>query len=105
MKSSGITVVEVLIVVAVLALVLFGALANLSGVNGDQAMKEAERWASEMQIKPIGITCSSVDSDGDGYVSCMVRHEGGIENIECRGMTSVGHGCRAPKMRAVGSGR
>lgn len=82
--KKGFTAIELVIgltCVTILGIILVSAAASL---NVD-ARPIAEEWANDMGVKYKGITCSSRDSDMDGYVSCSVRAESGeILAIECQ---------------------
>lgn len=55
--------------------------------------RDARRWVTELGKKPLGVACSNVDGDGDGYVSCTVAlDDGQILPLECRAW--LGSGCK-----------
>lgn len=63
------------------------------------AKREARQWAEDLGLQVTGISCTDIDSDGDGYVSCTVAlKDGQTKQIECKGAYSFGHGCRDPKL-------
>lgn len=105
--AAGFTLVELLIVVAVIGLCAAGAIVGCSschvGEGQEAAAKaEAQKWATNLGYRILGISCANIDSDNDGYVSCTVRVIDGdkpaeTKQIECRGEWSRGHGCREPK--------
>ena len=103
--ARGMTLFELMVGVAILAVVVsvgaWGCSLALSGPKQQRtAESEARAWAEGMGVKLLGVSCADIDSDGDGYVSCMANVEGqGTVPIECRGAYSVGHGCRSPKLR------
>ncbi len=93
------------IVLVLLALVVVGGMRACTGVlNVDHkaAEQEATKWAGQMGIEPVGVSCANIDSDGDGYVSCMVssrKKDGSIElhAVECSVAISINSGCRSQR--------
>lgn len=70
----------------------------------EKARAAAKQYAQELGYKPLGIACTSTDTDGDGYVACSVRIEDKAEPLalECsRGDWTFTEGCKVamPKMR------
>jgi hypothetical protein len=55
-------------------------------------VKNAERWATGLGYTVKGVSCSNRDSDGDGYVSCSLRADGPVFQLECAYMFPTG--CR-----------
>jgi hypothetical protein len=85
-------------------LVLFAAFAltgcfNYTGANKQQAEKNAKEWANEMGFEGAKIKCNKMDTDGDGYVSCSMNHNGELTQVECAGESLIvrNEGCRLPK--------
>jgi prepilin-type N-terminal cleavage/methylation domain-containing protein len=111
--SSGMTLIEVLIVVVILAAVgggiALGCNALLGQADPEKTKAQARQFANDLGYNVVGVTCLTHDSDGDGYVSCTIRYREGAEAdaptqtlaIECAG--GVGgwykEGCRQPKFR------
>ena len=62
---------------------------------------EAQQWLTEMGYQYYGYSCSNVDSDGDGYVSCTVNLKEHPDPllIECRAYN--GHGCKGALPKTV----
>ena len=107
-SAAGFTLVELLIVVAMIGLCTAAAIVGCSSCNVGEgqetaAKAEAQKWATDLGYRILGISCANIDSDHDGYVSCTVRVIDGekpaeTKQIECRGEWSRGHGCREPKL-------
>lgn len=94
----------VLVGVAFLA-VFVGAFAkcgaDVSGHTRIVAQTEANKWIASTKLNATA-DCASIDSDGDGYVSCtiVITEEQGqktIEALECAGSFTINSGCRVPK--------
>lgn len=107
MKSNarGFTLTELMIVIAIMGVFLAIAVTACIGATSgketkEAATKDAKNFVEELGWKASGISCSDVDSDRDGYVSCTIALTNGTnEFVECRGAYSFGHGCRIPKLR------
>lgn len=96
-NKSGATLVEHIIVwtiITVVCLVIFSAIfgwhMRFSGEQGERAQVQAQSYVQGLgyNLDNTGIECASVDSDGDGLVSCTVVDltEGAPKNplfIEC----------------------
>jgi hypothetical protein len=108
-KQRGMTVLELMIVVAIgmifLITLIIGARGCMSGAAQESAAKdEAAKWARDLGLGYTGISCADYDSDHDGYVSCTLALKSGeTKQIECRGVYSWGHGCRDPKLTIRGA--
>lgn len=79
-------------------------LALLACGNVKSAKQSARRYADDLGYKVVGVACTSVDTDGDGYVSCSVRVEGREDPLalECsRGDWSFTEGCKVAMPKAV----
>lgn len=105
-KNRGFTLVELLIVVAIIGFVVVGLFAGMKRCsresNKGTATEAAKAWAAEMQIKDAIVSCTSQDSDGDGYVSCTVGQtlktgELKATPLECEAAWTLNEGCRIPK--------
>lgn len=112
MKNRGFTIIELLIVVAVVAvvgvLVMSVAGAGCSMGSADHAEAAAQAHAGKLGWKVKGIACAGTDTDGDGYISCTVGLGNGDErNLECEsgGSLSRASGCKqAPLIKQNVSG-
>lgn len=64
------------------------------GPSPEYAVQQARRWAQDMGYEQVlGVSCSAIDSDGDGYLSCALRLANGPPvALECR--RSYGDGCK-----------
>lgn len=96
-NKSGATLVELLIVGGIVAIFgiailssIYGVHLRYSGEQGRRAQVQAEAYVQHLgyNLDNTGIECASVDSDGDGLVSCTVVDltEGAPKNplfIEC----------------------
>lgn len=108
-KSRGVTLVEILILVAISCVLGFGVLALLGGTGCNrgegirqEAKAGAEAWAQSMGLTPVAINCVPQDSDGDGYVACTIstKNKAGdiqIHSVECAAGWTWNEGCRLPK--------
>lgn len=90
------------IFVIIVALAAIALTVSIFGVDRSTAEGEARAWAKALGLQVIGISCAKMDTDGDGYVSCSVNTENGVQQIECAGKLSINSGCRAPKFRIFG---
>ena len=102
-KSRGVTLIEVMIVVAIIGIIgaiVFGAVGgNFNGKNQSSANENASRFIKNMELDVAKVQCNGTDSDGDGYVSCMFKMTNGtMQQFECAGWSWNGEGCRIPKM-------
>ncbi len=105
-NKSGFTLVEVMIVFAIIGIlsaIACGNLANCSGVNAQgDATASMRQYMTNMYRAPTArIQCVGRDSDGDGYVSCSGAYEDAegktqVVNVECAYWIS--EGCRLPKV-------
>jgi hypothetical protein len=101
----GLTLAELMFIITIVGIVTMGVLAaSCSGPEQkNTAKREAAQWAKELGIEYSGISCADYDSDNDGYVSCTIATKNGdTKSIECRGVYSIGHGCRDPKLNIRG---
>lgn len=96
-NKSGFTLVEFLVVGIIIGIVVLMIMSNVyglhmrfSGEQGTRAEVQAQSYVQGLGYNLVntGIECASVDSDGDGLVSCTVVDltEGAPKNplfIEC----------------------
>jgi prepilin-type N-terminal cleavage/methylation domain-containing protein len=107
-KSHGFTLVELMIVVAVIGVIVGGGMYVFRSCqsNTDTAEAEAMTYSKKLGLEVVGVSCTDQDSDNDGYVSCSVSHrENGkltIQPVECAKKWSTNSGCRAPKLFGMG---
>lgn len=86
------------IFVFVFVSILLNIVCNIAGVPGDTAQKNAEEWSKDLSLPVEHVKCNSVDTDGDGYISCAFKMKSGtVESYECSAWTS-NDGCRPPKL-------
>lgn len=80
-----------------------GFLLMLAGCFGDPeaAKASARQYAKDLGYEVAGVSCTGVDSDGDGYVSCTVRLKdpdpsgSSLLALECsRGEVTFTSGCK-----------
>lgn len=90
-------VVALLLVASIFVIGFVKCNGEYSGRNKEIAEKEANKWAREMNMQPIGVSCSGKDSDNDGYVSCSINTEKGVVNVECVAAYQLASGCRPMK--------
>ncbi len=86
MKNKGISLIEIMIVMAILGILLtivISTTINSPGVTENRATTNADKWISETGIT-IKRKSYSHDSDGDGYGSCtVVTQEGEKIYLQC----------------------
>ena len=102
------TLIELLVVVAIVAIVIalvFGAVRGCAG-RGAAAEDSMREYVGKLYPgrEIIGVACTNVDSDGDGYISCTatIDTDNGpnvVErqiNAQCAtGFLSFNSGCKA----------
>ncbi len=101
MSTKGFTLIELLVVlvVVVVALGVVAGLASKFGGDHEAAEETAFAYATELGVPVKAVSCTGIDSDGDGYVSCTImRHDTEAPMmVECAGAWTWSSGCRAPK--------
>lgn len=104
MKQRGFTLFELMIVVGILAIFSGAAIFALRGCGIDNkatAEEEAMQYALSLGLNNPKATCTNVDTDNDGYVSCSISHknDGKVEIIpvECAKKLSRNNGCKQPQ--------
>ena len=74
---------------------MFAFACNAPASDPKKPTAEARAWADELGMKDAPVTCSEVDSDGDGYVSCTVKNGADLHSIQC--LASIdSNGCNQP---------
>jgi type II secretory pathway pseudopilin PulG len=101
------TVAELMVVVAILAVVVAGAIAGCSALmSGDavkqDAEKEARQYAKEMSIQVDGVSCGD-RANTKGQVYCTIRSGKQTIPLSCIGKYKMGHGCRQVTAVAPGA--
>ena len=75
----------------------YGRTTRVNTVEPDEA---AKLWSEKLKIPFRGAACTTVDSDGDGYVSCVLAIETGdapprYQGLQCAELvTSLAGGCK-----------
>lgn len=78
--KKGWTLIEVIIIIAIIAIVLAVAIPIATAgcsAKGTSPEQEMQKYLSTLypNYTVVGISCTSQDSDGDGYVSCSATLE------------------------------
>lgn len=61
----------------------------------EHATVEAKKFAQELGMTDAIVVCQEYDTNGDGYVSCTLKHGENLTPVECRVVTDcIGSGCR-----------
>ncbi len=106
-KKLGLTLIELLIIIATLAIlasiVIPMVLGRVSfGTSPDQAMREYTH-ALYPESQEITVICAKRDTDGDGYIRCTATYKntdgvrGGTIAAQCAGgLLSLGNSGCAP---------
>ena len=79
--TSRVGVVVVTSFIVLIVVILLGTqLSNCSVAERQKQYNEANKlWPSEA----IRVSCTAIDTDGNGYISCAVTHNGSTEAFEC----------------------
>jgi len=90
--------------IGIFVLIVLKTVGTVASGNKD-VPEQARAWASAMGLDVIGTSCTGMDTDGDGYVSCTVssREVGGtvkLTPVECA-VSYMPDGCRIPKPSSV----
>jgi hypothetical protein len=82
-------------------LFLFISCTQLAGKpNPTEPETAAKEWADKLKLPVLGASCTSVDSDGDGYVSCVLAINTGdqprrYQGLQCAELnTTKAGGCK-----------
>lgn len=115
--KRGYTLVELLIVLAIICIffsILFVGCASCNGVGADTVQRRANEDARAFlrDLRPdltdVRVSCQSLDSDGDGYVTCTGSGMAGtareLLSIDCRSsfLTEFQRGCRMTRIPLQG---
>jgi type II secretory pathway pseudopilin PulG len=102
-------VIELGAVVVLVGVIGGGALigvrgcASSFGIDKASAEQNARQYAGELGVEVAGLSCTGVDTDGDGYVSCTIRgRDGSLTPIECAGRLTLNSGCRVARVIPIG---
>jgi prepilin-type N-terminal cleavage/methylation domain-containing protein len=101
-KSRGFTVVELIIVSAIIGALLTGVLLGVNRCSPNSGVEEeARNYVKSLGINAEGFSCTKYDTDHDGYISCSVSYKEDnklvILPIECAVGWGKNDGCRSPK--------
>lgn len=102
------TLIELIVVVAIVAILIALVVGGVRGCAGRGAVAEDSMREYVGKLYPgreiIGVACTNIDSDGDGYISCTatIDTDSGpsvVErqiNAQCAtGFLSFNSGCKA----------
>lgn len=107
-RGCGFTLIELMIVVAIIGIIVSIAAGSCSSLRGSSgfAASQASQFASQLGWKVKGLSCAGYDTDSDGYISrtASVEENGVVSTkaIECASGAplSLASGCRiAPVYR------
>jgi len=70
--------------------------------NKHEAEEQFAAYANSLGIEYDHVVCNTVDSDGDGYISCTYSVNNDLHQIECAGAYNFQQGCRLPKVSFTG---
>lgn len=91
------TLIELMIAVSIIGIIAAMLIANCGYIDRDGPNREARKHARELGMRNFRVSCVSMDTDGDGYVSCTIKEKGEAPyNVECS-IGLINQGCRAPK--------
>lgn len=100
-KTKGFTIIELMIVIAIIAIIVaivIGSVGGMSGKDKSSAEENAKQFIKNMDLEVDKVQCNGVDSDNDGYVSCMFKmNDGKMQQFECAGWTWNGSCTGFPK--------
>jgi hypothetical protein len=94
------SLIEKMVMISIVLVFVCFIASGLTGGMRSNAEWYAQRWAERLNVRIEAISCQSWDTDMDGYVSCSIKIDGQINNMEC----GFG-GCRQPKTSILVGGR
>lgn len=105
-NQRGMSLAELMIVVAILAIIVAGAVGGCAAImSGDDVKKDAEKnarqTATELGIKVDGVSCGD-RANSKGQVYCSVNSGGKIIPFSCIGKYKFGNGCKMQTVVAPG---
>lgn len=74
---------------------------SYSGKAHVRVQARAERFLDELKITHEAISCNSLDTDGNGYITCSYKSNNKIETIECSNSMWIDSSCRNLKVQAI----
>lgn len=74
---------------------------SYSGRAHQRVQVRAEKFLNELNISHEAISCNSLDTDGNGYITCSYKSNDKIETIECSDSIYIESGCRTLKIKAI----
>lgn len=101
----GVLTISACVFIFAVASAVVNCSGNVSGSSARDANAEAREWARNMGLDVQGVSCTGIDTDGDGYVSCSVSSKGPngtqVHAIECARAFSWNKGCRVARVIQV----
>lgn len=107
-RQRGASVGEVMVLGVIVVFVFAAVTRGCDFVTADTVRERATADALKMtrEVRPswrdARATCQGVDSDGDGYVRCLVVNGSESEALDCRATVWLDYARGCVPMRAVG---